>query len=332
MTASPAVHRTAHLRLRLTPRQVRRCYGLLRSAGDVWAWLLDTNRQRHWQGEAAISNYQALCRLLTGRGPFGELSTVGARSVLKRYSDAWFQAANRRGRADKAGFPRPGPGPVLPRHLHHPRPAGTAAGRQRPPRAVGATGTPPPLSARAGPRGDAARRWGVAVVGGHRHHPHPTGPRHRPRSGGGGRSWHHPPLRGRHSGRGAADVGAGDPRRELSPPSGSAAPPHQGSSAGTQTGSARLAPLAAPSGPSASCGGSPSPSRPPGAPRGRHTGGRLRRPAAGRDPGGRRPQGNCREERGSHAESPASAVAPHSPASGATGQGRAGGNHRAAGG
>lgn len=91
MTASPAVHRTAHLRLRLTPRQVRRCYGLLRSAGDVWAWLLDTNRQRHWQGEAAISNYQALCRLLTGRGPFGELSTVGARSVLKRYSDAWFQ-------------------------------------------------------------------------------------------------------------------------------------------------------------------------------------------------------------------------------------------------
>jgi IS605 OrfB family transposase len=71
MTASPAVHRTAHLRLRLTPRQVRRCYGLLRSAGDVWAWLLDTNRQRHWQGEAAISNYQALCRLLTGRGPLG---------------------------------------------------------------------------------------------------------------------------------------------------------------------------------------------------------------------------------------------------------------------
>jgi IS605 OrfB family transposase len=109
MTAPPAahpVHRTAHLRLRLTRRQVRRCYGLLRSAGDVWAWLLDTNRQRHWQGEPVISNYQALCRLLTGRGLFGELSTVGARSVLRRYSDAWFQAANRRGQADKAGFPR----------------------------------------------------------------------------------------------------------------------------------------------------------------------------------------------------------------------------------
>jgi putative transposase len=37
----------------------------------------------------------------------GELSTVGARSVLRRYSDAWFQAAKRRraGQQD-AGFPR----------------------------------------------------------------------------------------------------------------------------------------------------------------------------------------------------------------------------------
>jgi IS605 OrfB family transposase len=110
MTAAPAaprlVHRTAHIRLRLTRRQARRCYGLLRSAGDVWAWLLDSNRQRHRQGEPAIGNYQALCRLLTGQGPFGELSTVGARSVLRRYSDAWFQAAKRRGQEDKAGFPR----------------------------------------------------------------------------------------------------------------------------------------------------------------------------------------------------------------------------------
>jgi IS605 OrfB family transposase len=101
------VHRTAHLRLRLTRRQARRCYGLLRSAGDAWAWLLDTKRQRHQQGELTISNYQALCRQLTGEGPFGELSMTGARSVLKRYSDAWFQAAKRRkaGQQD-AGFPR----------------------------------------------------------------------------------------------------------------------------------------------------------------------------------------------------------------------------------
>jgi len=110
MTAPAAqrlVHRTAHLRLRLTRRQTRRCYGLLRSAGDVWAWLLDSNRQRHQQGEPTISNYQALCRELTRRGQFGELSTVGTRSVLRRYSDAWFQAAKRRkaGQQD-AGFPR----------------------------------------------------------------------------------------------------------------------------------------------------------------------------------------------------------------------------------
>jgi IS605 OrfB family transposase len=101
------VHRTAHLRLRLTRRQARRCYGLLRSAGDVWAWLLETNRQRHQQGELTIGSYQALCRQLTGEGPFGELSMTGARSVLKRYSDVWFQAAKRRkaGQQD-AGFPR----------------------------------------------------------------------------------------------------------------------------------------------------------------------------------------------------------------------------------
>src|SRR6266508_4164955 len=105
-TAPRLVHRTARIRLRSTRRQNRRCYGLLRSAGDVWAWLLDSNRQRRQQGETAISNYQALCRQLTSVGPFGELSVTGARSVLKRYSDAWFQAATRRGQAEKAGFPR----------------------------------------------------------------------------------------------------------------------------------------------------------------------------------------------------------------------------------
>jgi IS605 OrfB family transposase len=100
------VHRTAHIRLRLTRRQARRCYGMLRSAGDVWAWLLDSNRQRHQQGGRPVTGYQALCRQLTGEGPFGELSVTGARSVLQRYSDAWFQAASRRSQAGKAGFPR----------------------------------------------------------------------------------------------------------------------------------------------------------------------------------------------------------------------------------
>jgi IS605 OrfB family transposase len=110
MTAPAAprlVHRTATIRLRSTRRQTHRCYGLLRSAGDVWAWLLDTNRQRQQQGELPVTSYQALCRQLTSAGPFGELSVVGARSVLRRYADAWFQAANRRKAGQKdAGFPR----------------------------------------------------------------------------------------------------------------------------------------------------------------------------------------------------------------------------------
>jgi IS605 OrfB family transposase len=100
------VHRTATVRLRATRRQTRRCYGLLRSAGDVWAWLLDTNRLRRHQGDRPVTGYQALCRELTSTGPFGELSMTGARSVLRRYSDAWFQTAKRRGQQGKAGFPR----------------------------------------------------------------------------------------------------------------------------------------------------------------------------------------------------------------------------------
>ena len=99
------MHRTATVRLRATRRQTRRCYGLLRSAGDVWAWLLDTNRQLRQQGERPATGYQALCRQLTRVGPFGELSMTGARSVLRRYSDAWFQAAKHRSH-QRAGFPR----------------------------------------------------------------------------------------------------------------------------------------------------------------------------------------------------------------------------------
>jgi hypothetical protein len=94
MVAAPVkprlVHRTARIRLRLTPGQADRCYGLLRSAGDLWAWVLDTNRQRLQYGLPAIAGYQALCRELTARGTTGELSVDAARSVLGRYSDAWF--------------------------------------------------------------------------------------------------------------------------------------------------------------------------------------------------------------------------------------------------
>jgi hypothetical protein len=56
-----------------------------------------------------LVSYQELCRELASAGPgtFGELDTVGARSVLRRYSDAWFAAAKRRRGGDqRARFPR----------------------------------------------------------------------------------------------------------------------------------------------------------------------------------------------------------------------------------
>jgi IS605 OrfB family transposase len=56
-----------------------------------------------------MAGYQELCRELAASGPgtFGELDTEGARSVLRRYSDAWFAAASRRRAGDQtARFPR----------------------------------------------------------------------------------------------------------------------------------------------------------------------------------------------------------------------------------
>jgi putative transposase len=100
------VHRTAHIRLRATRHQTDRCYRLLRAGGDLWAWLLDSNRQRRQQDQPPIANYQQLCRQLTSQGSFGELSVTGARSVLRRYADAWFAAARRRRDGQLAGFPR----------------------------------------------------------------------------------------------------------------------------------------------------------------------------------------------------------------------------------
>ncbi|XVV10556.1 RNA-guided endonuclease InsQ/TnpB family protein [Actinoplanes sp. CA-131856] len=94
----PVVHRTARIGLRLTRAQRQRCFGLLRSAGDVWACVLEVNSWRRRRGDAPAAGYQELCRLLAESGPatFGELDTTGARSVLRRYSDAWFSAAARR--------------------------------------------------------------------------------------------------------------------------------------------------------------------------------------------------------------------------------------------
>jgi len=96
--AARVVHRTARVGLRLTRGQRERCFGLLRSAGDVWSCLLELNGWRYRRGDRPAAGYQELCRLLAESGPgtFGELDSVGARSVLRRYSDAWFAAAKRR--------------------------------------------------------------------------------------------------------------------------------------------------------------------------------------------------------------------------------------------
>jgi hypothetical protein len=100
------VHRTARVGLRVTAGQRRRCFGLLASAGDVWACTLDLARWRRQAGLTPLAGYQELCRelALAGPGTFGELDSTGARSVLRRYSDAWFAAAA----CGKAGAPRPG--------------------------------------------------------------------------------------------------------------------------------------------------------------------------------------------------------------------------------
>jgi transposase len=82
---------------------------LLASAADLWACVLDLARWRRQDHLSPMAGYQELCRELAAAGPgtFGELDSVGARSVLRRYSDAWFAAARRRkdGQA-AAGYPR----------------------------------------------------------------------------------------------------------------------------------------------------------------------------------------------------------------------------------
>ena len=101
-SAPRVVHRTARIGLRLTSGQRQRCFNLLRSGGDVWACIIELNLWRWRRGDRPIVSYQDLCRELSASGPgtFGELGTAGARSVLRRYSDAWFSAAKRRSAGD----------------------------------------------------------------------------------------------------------------------------------------------------------------------------------------------------------------------------------------
>jgi putative transposase len=103
------VYRTARAGLRVKRGQRRRLLGLLVSGGDVWAAVLELNGWRRARQDRPQVSYQELCRELSCAGPgtFGELDTTGARSVLRRYSDAWFAAAKRRRDGDqRARFPR----------------------------------------------------------------------------------------------------------------------------------------------------------------------------------------------------------------------------------
>jgi hypothetical protein len=141
--APPAVYRTARCGLRATRAQRNRLFGLLRSAGDVWCAVLELNQWRRRRHDPPLAAYQELCRELavSGPGTFGELDSAGARSVLRRYSDAWFAAAAKRRAGDaSARFPRRRRG-LVPVRWH----AGTFALDGRVLRLPAARGRPPLL-------------------------------------------------------------------------------------------------------------------------------------------------------------------------------------------
>jgi hypothetical protein len=81
------VHRTARIRVAVTPGQARRCFGLLVAAGDVWAGLIVVNEARFRRGAHPIGNYQEWCREIAGVEA-GELSVTAMRSGLRREASA----------------------------------------------------------------------------------------------------------------------------------------------------------------------------------------------------------------------------------------------------
>jgi hypothetical protein len=98
LDAPRVVYRTARCGLRATRGQRRRLVGLLRSAGDVWCCVLEVNAWRRRRQDVPLAGYRELCRELAVAGPgtFAELDSSGARSVLRRYSDAWLATVGRR--------------------------------------------------------------------------------------------------------------------------------------------------------------------------------------------------------------------------------------------
>jgi hypothetical protein len=105
LVMAATLHRTARIAMRATKAQHRRCFGLLRSAGDVRALVLDCNRQLRERKLPPVDSYRGLCREIAGMA-FGELGSVEARLVIRRYSEELFEAAKRRKAGTAAGFPR----------------------------------------------------------------------------------------------------------------------------------------------------------------------------------------------------------------------------------
>jgi transposase len=99
------VVRTARVELRVTAGQRRRCFELLRLAGDVWAGLIELNRARFARGGPPVFGFAALCRELTG-ADLGPLARICAEDVAKRYSAACFETSRRRKAGQAARYPR----------------------------------------------------------------------------------------------------------------------------------------------------------------------------------------------------------------------------------
>jgi transposase len=78
---------------------------LLRAGGDVWAALIEVNRARFQRGGRPIANYQEWCREIAGV-QVGELSAMAMRSVVRRYSDAFFETTKRKQAGERARYPR----------------------------------------------------------------------------------------------------------------------------------------------------------------------------------------------------------------------------------
>jgi putative transposase len=297
--APPVVYRTARCGLRVSGAQRNRLFGLLRSAGDVWCAVLELNRWRRSRRDAPLAGYQELCRELAESGPgtFGELDTTGARSVLRRYSDAWFAAAGKRRAGDaSARFPRRRRGLVPVRWY-----AGTFTLDGRALRLPAARGCPPLLvrldrdvpypagQVRSVTLGfDAGRLYldvtaevPVAV------YPQGTGPGPRPGRGRG--PGHHPPLRRRRPRRAAAGLRKGHPRRVPPAPARPQRPHPRRRPPRPQARAARVAPLAAAPAPGAGRRGPAPAAGPAGPARGRQDRRVVGGGAPGRDAGGRRP-------------------------------------------